>query len=42
MGEKAALGFEQDRIGTLVFMTTDSSHRVKMGVNLKKSSFLKP
>ena len=28
---KAALGFEQDRIGTLVFMATDSSHRVIMG-----------
>ena len=28
---KATLGFGQDRIGTLVFMATDSSHRVKMG-----------
>ena len=28
---KAALGFEQDRIGTLVSMTTDSSHWVIMG-----------
>ena len=28
---KAALGFEQDRIGTLVSMATDSSHRVIMG-----------
>ena len=30
-GEKADLGFEQDRIGTLVSMATDSSHRVIMG-----------
>ena len=30
-GEKAALGFEQDRIGTLVSMATDSSHWVIMG-----------
>ena len=29
--DKAALGFEQDRIGTLVSMTTDSSHWVIMG-----------
>ena len=28
---KAALGFGQDRIGTLVSMATDSSHRVIMG-----------
>ena len=28
---KAALGFEQDRIGTLVSMATDSSHWVIMG-----------
>ena len=28
---KVALGFEQDRIGTLVSMATDSSHRVIMG-----------
>ena len=28
---KAALGFGPDRIGTLVFMATDSSHRVIMG-----------
>ena len=28
---KAALGFEQDRTGTLVSMATDSSHRVIMG-----------
>ena len=27
-GVKAALGFEQDRTGTLVSMATDSSHRV--------------
>ena len=30
-GEKAALGFGPDRIGTLVSMATDSSHRVIMG-----------
>ena len=30
-GRKAALGFEQDRNGTLVSMATDSSHRVIMG-----------
>ena len=30
-GVKAALGLEQDRIGTLVSMATDSSHRVIMG-----------
>ena len=30
-GGKAALGFEQDGIGTLVSMATDSSHRVIMG-----------
>ena len=28
---KAALGFEQDRLGTLVSMTKDSSHWVIMG-----------
>ena len=28
---KAALGFRPDRIGTLVSMATDSSHRVIMG-----------
>ena len=28
---KAALSFEQDRIGTLVSMATDSSHWVLMG-----------
>ena len=36
-GGKAALGFEQDRIGTLVSIATDSSHRVIMGENLKKN-----
>ena len=30
-GGKAALGFEQDRIGTLVSMATDNSHWVIMG-----------
>ena len=30
-GGKAALGFEPDRIKTLVSMSTDSSHRVIMG-----------
>ena len=30
-GGKAALGFWPDRIGTLVSMATDSSHRVIMG-----------
>ena len=30
-GGKAALGFVPDRIGTLVSMDTDSSHRVIMG-----------
>ena len=30
-GGKAALGFEQDLIGTLVSMATDSSHWVIMG-----------
>ena len=30
-GGKAALGFEEDWIGTLVFMKTDSSHWVIMG-----------
>ena len=33
-GGKAALGFGPDRIGTLVFMATDSSHRVIMGENV--------
>ena len=31
VGGKAALSFGPDRIGTLVSMTTDSSHRVIMG-----------
>ena len=30
-GGKADVGFEQDRIGTLVSMATDSSHWVVMG-----------
>ena len=30
-GGKAASGFRPDRIGTLVSMATDSSHRVLMG-----------
>ena len=30
-GENAALDFGPDRIGTLVSMATDSSHRVIMG-----------
>ena len=30
-GGKAALGFLPDRIGTVVSMATDSSHRVIMG-----------
>ena len=30
-GGKAAIGFGQDRIGTLVSMAMDSSHRVIMG-----------
>ena len=33
-GGKAALGFGPDRIGTLVSMATDSSHRVIMGENV--------
>ena len=33
-GGMAALGFESDRIGTLVSMATDSSHRVIMGKTL--------
>ena len=32
--EKAALGFGPDRLGTLVSMATDSSHRVFNGENL--------
>ena len=31
VGGKNALGFGPDRIGTLVSMATDSSHRVIMG-----------
>ena len=31
VGRKDALGFGPDRIGTLVSMATDSSHRVIMG-----------
>ena len=38
-GGKAALGFEQDRIGTLVSMATDSSPRVIKGKNLKNLLF---
>ena len=30
-GGKASIGFDQDRIRTLVSMATDSSHRVIMG-----------
>ena len=30
-GEKASVGFDPDRIRTLVSMATDSSHRVIMG-----------
>ena len=30
-GRKALVGFGPDRIGTLVSMATDSSHRVIMG-----------
>ena len=30
-GGKATLDFGPDRIGTLVSMATDSSHRIKMG-----------
>ena len=33
-GGKAALGFGPDRIGTLVSMSTDSSHRVIMEENV--------
>ena len=33
-GGKAALGFGPVRIGTLVSMATDSSHRVTIGKNL--------
>ena len=38
-GGKAAIWFKPDRIGTLVSMPTDSSHRVIMGENLKKIFF---
>ena len=41
-GGKVVLCFRPDQIGTLVSMATDSSHRVIMGENLKKSSSLKP
>ena len=34
VGGKDALGFGPDRIGTLVSMATDSSHRVIMGENV--------
>ena len=34
MGGKAALGFWPDRIGAVVSMATDSSHRVIMGGNV--------
>ena len=38
MGEgKAALGFGPHRIGTLISMATDSSHRAKIGKNLVSS-----
>ena len=37
---KAASGFWPDRIGTLVSMATDSSHRVIMGKILLSPSFL--
>ena len=40
-GGKAALCFGPDRIRTLVSMATDSSHRVIMGKNVKKSSVIK-
>ena len=38
MGGKAASGFWPDRIGTLVSMAMDSSHRVIMGKILLHSS----
>ena len=38
-GGKAALGFEQDQIETLVSMATDSSLRVIMGKTLKNLLF---
>ena len=34
VGGKDALDFGPDRIGTLVYMATDSSHRVIMGENV--------
>ena len=37
-GGKAPLGFGPDRIGTLVSMATDSSHRVIMGKCCEHSS----
>ena len=37
-GGKTALGFRPDRIGTLVSMATDSSHRVIMGKYYEQSS----
>ena len=39
-GGKAALGFGPDRIGTLVSMATDSSHRVIMGKCQHSSAFI--
>ena len=41
-GGKAALCFGPDRIGTLVSMPNDSSHRVIMGKHKNKSSSPKP
>ena len=38
-GGKAAICFWPDKIGTLVSMATDSSHRVIMGVNIKNLLF---
>ena len=38
-GGKAVLGFEQDRIGTLVSLATDSFHRVIMWEILKNLLF---
>ena len=38
-GEKASVGFDPDRIRTLVSMATDSSHRVIMG-KMASSRFL--
>ena len=39
VGGKAALGFGLDRIGNLVSMATDSSHRVIMGKTYKNLLF---